>query len=1360
MASKRELGVQKLRIRLGRFYREHNKSKLTDIDKVATCFYGRESKLNAALLKTYKADLNSVANPSTEVIHRELKLRLTLRQFYEIHNKDKLEDADRVLTKFFGKEEKLNNALKKTYSKDLSSVVLRGAIPAVVATSQPEPEAKQIRPIGDSEKLAKQDELTSIVEKKSESKIERRDRVVMEQTGLSIFADSKAEDKAATGNPEVKAKAKTGDEEEQAESTNQTSKAGAEVITAKVQTMEEKDAAVGPEPQLLPAIRSLSTMVEPQLPAIDSFSTMDEALISKVQAWVRGFRERIEQRKITALTLSEQLVAFYKVYAPDELDAVPDVIARFNGDRNRLNKALLNQYGVDLSALNFRQLLLGVPLTIRLDVFYRIYDPAKVGTAFEEENQLALIDEAEDEGELALNRMLRTRYDGHDLTSLSCRGLEEMRKEAADEATNYALVHSPLSHQLMAFYEIYAPDKMPSVRKTTEYYKGVDLEAELNTTLTRLYGVGLSSKAARQATKESITGRLTRFYSLHNVGTWGKQRNEKRSEDEKPPPLTREEEEKILAVVLKYAENERELGDGLTSKYGVGLESIVWMEQQLLEQKERKEKAASSGGGLAGLFSSGAMNLVAEMKAKKAQEEQERQAEVQRLRRERAKLPDEVDGQIEMKKREEAARHAAAILEAKKKGLELPSSWRPDKTANQHVFECMCIKGLATRAITGKHTKTTKNVVFRKAIGNLLGLGYEFVPEEGKVEKYLKATHQRRVMVAERRRRRAAKKQKLRRLNSMSSNVSGAVRSSGIGGPDSPNSGSEYTPNSSSFDPNVSTYSAMSGVSGANSESTNGTRSSSRRRKSSIVLNANRVDLESEEAERQRKQREAEEAVEIELMLDLQEELDAEMGHESAGAAEVTPESDGSSIIPASPSSPKTNAAAAAREAVARADAATAAAMNFPSMPLMERVRLTAVCALAKRHATAEEEGRLGELQAMDMNLMVMLELLDNPGTGHGEEAEVDDETLVGAAPATGAGAGPAAIRPKSAAALYVEAEMLHLFEVEMRKQKAIPEADIRQYLNRQFHVFDVDRSTKLSKEELLALLQGVELRLSEEHAIAVSKRLDTAKDGSVGLTEFVQSTPKAIQRVFELEDEQEDEADNKGGPEEAAAKRRMRRRKRASLTPNDWVELPAGDGSATCARYWYNKRDGRSQWSRPTELPTALAAAAQKKPSYMQEDDEYERERDREEHMEQMPSCAAILHMLTATEMPDYERMRTKMLNFVNGYLNAAEERELDPHGVRMVMRSNMDGIDKGQQQEKKKQQEQQQKEAGVAGSWDDDHGDYAMDDEDRARREKDKKEEEGHGEMPDTPTKKKGTEPIKGKLVGQHNIVSASLY
>jgi hypothetical protein len=488
-------------------------------------------------------------------------------------------------------------------------------------------------------------------------------------------------------------------------------------------------------------------------------------------------------------------------------------------------------------------------------------------------------------------------------------------------------------------------------------------------------------------------------------------------------------------------------------------------------------------------------------------------------------------------------------------------------------------------------------------------------------------------------------------------------------------------------------------------------------------------------------------------MLDLQEQLDVEMGSVVVGSDAPESESISENNNPALPGSPQ-NAAAAAREAVARADAAAAAVMHFPSMPLMERVRLTAVDAIIRRRETAEEDGRVGELQAMDVNLMVLLELLNQPGTGHGEDAEVDDEEAqngpVAATDAAVAGAAPVAQKPKSAAALYAEAEMMHLFEVELRKLKAIPEASIRQYLTRQFRLFDTDNSTKLSRVELLALLEGVELGLSPEHATAVSKRLDTAKDGSVALQEFLQSTPKTIQRVFELEDEGEDMADSKGGPEQAAAKKRMRRRRRALLSPHDWVELPSGDGSATTARYWYNKRDGRAQWTRPTELPTAQAAAAKKKPAFMQENDEYERELEREEQMEMMPSCSPILHMLTATEVPSYERMQTKMLTFVNEHLNASVERELDAHGHRMPMRSQMDGIDKGQQLEKKKQQDAQQKEAGMAGSWDDDQGDYGMDDEGRAQREQDKREAEGHGEeAPGTPTKEKGTQPTKGELL-----------
>jgi Ca2+-binding EF-hand superfamily protein len=125
------------------------------------------------------------------------------------------------------------------------------------------------------------------------------------------------------------------------------------------------------------------------------------------------------------------------------------------------------------------------------------------------------------------------------------------------------------------------------------------------------------------------------------------------------------------------------------------------------------------------------------------------------------------------------------------------------------------------------------------------------------------------------------------------------------------------------------------------------------------------------------------------------------------------------------------------------------------------------------------------------------------------------------------------------------------------RRAKKNMNPGIEGYLTKQFQKADADGTGELDKKEFVQLMSGLLIEMDSSQIDKLYAKIDSDGDG-VEWHEFVAVAPELLKQTYASSQKKKDEI--------------------------DWVELPAEGGRT----YWYNRLNGKSQWSIP---PQALDA-------------------------------------------------------------------------------------------------------------------------------------------------------------------------
>ena len=110
-------GRSPLHDRLTEFYQRVKPDKLTDVNKIATAYQGKDDELNYRLHREYGQSLEP-----TSPLYMPLKLHL--EQFYRKYNPSKMKEVDVIATHYQNKLGELNDKLRTQYGQDLTSEIV------------------------------------------------------------------------------------------------------------------------------------------------------------------------------------------------------------------------------------------------------------------------------------------------------------------------------------------------------------------------------------------------------------------------------------------------------------------------------------------------------------------------------------------------------------------------------------------------------------------------------------------------------------------------------------------------------------------------------------------------------------------------------------------------------------------------------------------------------------------------------------------------------------------------------------------------------------------------------------------------------------------------------------------------------------------------------------------------------------------------------------------------------------------------------------------------------------------------------------------------------------------------------------
>jgi len=110
--------VKRIRELICEVYREHNPSKLDDVDNLLTKYRGREELVYRGICDKYKVEpqLAKKTEPAAPKVHGPEKYKQLITEIYAEHNKEKLDDIDNILSKYKGKEKTLYLAVCHKYN--------------------------------------------------------------------------------------------------------------------------------------------------------------------------------------------------------------------------------------------------------------------------------------------------------------------------------------------------------------------------------------------------------------------------------------------------------------------------------------------------------------------------------------------------------------------------------------------------------------------------------------------------------------------------------------------------------------------------------------------------------------------------------------------------------------------------------------------------------------------------------------------------------------------------------------------------------------------------------------------------------------------------------------------------------------------------------------------------------------------------------------------------------------------------------------------------------------------------------------------------------------------------------------------
>lgn len=106
--------VKKYRELITDIYKEHNPSKLSDIDGLLQKYKGREELVYKGICEKYRVEPK--ASKKEEAKSNFEKYKQLIAEIYEEHNKEKLGELDDLLGKYKGKEKTLYLAVCHKYS--------------------------------------------------------------------------------------------------------------------------------------------------------------------------------------------------------------------------------------------------------------------------------------------------------------------------------------------------------------------------------------------------------------------------------------------------------------------------------------------------------------------------------------------------------------------------------------------------------------------------------------------------------------------------------------------------------------------------------------------------------------------------------------------------------------------------------------------------------------------------------------------------------------------------------------------------------------------------------------------------------------------------------------------------------------------------------------------------------------------------------------------------------------------------------------------------------------------------------------------------------------------------------------------